>query len=281
MIVSLTSLQFIVFLGSLQAASPFSISGGMHTGIGIVNKMHTPTSLRSTTIDPTSEEMLAAKRASARGSLEKLVTKQRRDLQETEELIRDLADDSSNSTNLTALTQSILSGFDYGFVSRSEGCRAETVDDLTDELFEGYGPPSNGFSLGKQQLIRNLNAIKGEYKDEDDRVLSEKQKKLQNELDSLTLSSAAIWEREEARGEVIAPFVIKVPYYVLCNMLDIMFKDKNVFSRFFLLETVARMPYFSYITMLHLYETLGFWRSSAEQKRVHFAEEWNEFHHCK
>ena len=39
------------------------------------------------------------------------------------------------------------------------------------------------------------------------------------------------------------------------------------------------MPYFSYISMLHLYETLGWWRRSAEAKRVHFAEEWNEFHH--
>mmetsp|Transcript_16933 Transcript_16933/g.23972 ORF Transcript_16933/g.23972 Transcript_16933/m.23972 type:complete len:288 (-) Transcript_16933:182-1045(-) len=39
------------------------------------------------------------------------------------------------------------------------------------------------------------------------------------------------------------------------------------------------MPYFSYITMLHLYETLGFWRRSADVKRVHFAEEWNEFNH--
>jgi len=39
------------------------------------------------------------------------------------------------------------------------------------------------------------------------------------------------------------------------------------------------MPYFSYISMLHLYETLGWWRKSAEIKKIHFAEEWNEFHH--
>ncbi|EGB11649.1 hypothetical protein AURANDRAFT_21606, partial [Aureococcus anophagefferens] len=31
--------------------------------------------------------------------------------------------------------------------------------------------------------------------------------------------------------------------------------------------------------MLHLYETLGWWRRSAEAKRVHFAQEVNEFHH--
>jgi ubiquinol oxidase len=39
------------------------------------------------------------------------------------------------------------------------------------------------------------------------------------------------------------------------------------------------MPYFSYITMLHLYETLGFWRRSADVKRIHFAEEINEYKH--
>eukprot|EP00979_Chaetoceros_neogracilis_P013553 scaffold3896_cov235-Chaetoceros_neogracile.AAC.18 len=280
--VSLASLQLLVLLRCLMGISSFSPRlGRAHTGSHI-SKVLTPTSLQSATMDPTNEDtLLAAKKDSARGSLENLLRKQRRDLQETETLIRDLADNSNNSTKLTALTKSILSGFDYGFVSRSEGCRVEKVEDLTDELFVDYGPPANGFSLGKQQLIRNLNAIKGEYKDEDDIVLSAKQKTLQDKLDNLTLSSAAIWEREEARGEVVAPFVIKIPYYVLCYMLDIMFKDKNVFSRFFLLETVARMPYFSYITMLHLYETLGFWRRSAEQKRVHFAEEWNEFHHCK
>jgi len=31
--------------------------------------------------------------------------------------------------------------------------------------------------------------------------------------------------------------------------------------------------------MLHLYETLGFWRRSAHVKRIHFAEELNEYHH--
>merc|ERR1719326_136279 len=31
--------------------------------------------------------------------------------------------------------------------------------------------------------------------------------------------------------------------------------------------------------MITLYETIGWWRRSAQLKRVHFAEEWNEFHH--
>jgi len=34
---------------------------------------------------------------------------------------------------------------------------------------------------------------------------------------------------------------------------------------------VARMPYFSYTTCLHLYETLGWWRTGG-LRLVHFAE---------
>ena len=52
-------------------------------------------------------------------------------------------------------------------------------------------------------------------------------------------------------------------------------------QRFWVLETVARMPYFSYISILHLYESLGWWRAGAELRKVHFAEEWNELHHLQ
>ena len=97
-------------------------------------------------------------------------------------------------------------------------------------------------------------------------------------IKQLTLSNDAIWKREDARPRVKAPWVIRIPYLVLCNLLDVFFEGDPM-SRFFFLETVARMPYFSYITMLHTYETLGWWRRSAETKRVHFAEEMNEYHH--
>lgn len=102
---------------------------------------------------------------------------------------------------------------------------------------------------------------------------------MQEKLEQLTLNSSAIWERELKDGPIEAPLIIKVPYLLLCWMLDFVFEGRYVPSRFFLLETVARMPYFSYIAMLHLYETLGFWRRSADMKRIHFAEELNEFRH--
>ena len=110
-------------------------------------------------------------------------------------------------------------------------------------------------------------------------VLTPQQRALQDNLEQLTLNSTAIWERELADGPLEAPWIIKIPYHIICYLLDELFEGKYVPARFFLLETVARMPYFSYITMLHLYETLGFWRRSADVKRIHFAEEWNEYNH--
>lgn len=97
-------------------------------------------------------------------------------------------------------------------------------------------------------------------------------------LRQLRLSNDAIWAREERRPQVEAPWVLLAPYYALCWVLDAFFDGRPI-SRFWFLETVARMPYFSYISLLHLYESLGWWRRSAELKRVHFAEEWNEYHH--
>lgn len=53
---------------------------------------------------------------------------------------------------------------------------------------------------------------------------------------------------------------------------------KRPYPRFYVLETVARVPYFSYLSVLHLYETLGWWRKS-DWLKIHFAESWNELHH--
>jgi ubiquinol oxidase len=221
---------------------------------------------------------------SAVKALEKLLARQKSEFEETERLLKKFkapadADPGSEDVKRSLSTAaSIRSGFDYGFVSRSEGASFSELKGGS-LAFEGYGPPANIFSLGTQQLIRNGKAILGEYADEEAKDLTLKQQAYQDKLDELTLSSEKIWERELADGPIIAPFVIKIPYLFLCYMLDTVFEGRSVPSRFFLLETVARMPYFAYITMLHLYETLGFWRRSADVKRIHFAEEINEFNH--
>lgn len=239
------------------------------------------------------------KKLVAKEALTKLLERQQHEVQQTLDLIANLEldnyehslfesdqDENSTSTEPASIAASIAAAVDYGFTSRSEGCRVPynkyttTTDNAFDERFQEYGPPTNILSLGSQQFQRNLRAMFNEYSaDESNKELTPRQIELQQQLSTLTLNSTAIWERERSRGPIIAPLIIKAPYYVLTFLLDVIFEGRNPFQRFFLLETVARMPYFSYITMLHLYETLGFWRRSADIKRIHFAEEWNEFHH--
>jgi ubiquinol oxidase len=68
---------------------------------------------------------------------------------------------------------------------------------------------------------------------------------------------------------------------LLVNFLEALlntFYRTRVYPRFFVLETVARVPYFAYTSVLHLYETMGWWRK-ADWLKFHFAESWNELHH--
>mmetsp|Transcript_88624 Transcript_88624/g.228574 ORF Transcript_88624/g.228574 Transcript_88624/m.228574 type:complete len:687 (-) Transcript_88624:51-2111(-) len=97
----------------------------------------------------------------------------------------------------------------------------------------------------------------------------------------LQLSNEAVEERERARAgtgeDVPTPAPVRIVYDVLCKFIDVVFEDRPI-QRFWFLETVARMPYFAYSSCLHLYETLGWWRSP-ELRAVHAAEEDNELHH--
>lgn len=74
-------------------------------------------------------------------------------------------------------------------------------------------------------------------------------------------------DREEAGlGAKGVPLPVKVVYKVLCLFLDLLFYERPI-QRFWFLETVARMPYFSYTSMLHLYESLGWWRAGSELRK--------------
>ena len=54
--------------------------------------------------------------------------------------------------------------------------------------------------------------------------------------------------------------------------------ERRDYARFYVLETVARVPYFSFVSVLHLYETLGLWRK-VDYMETHFAQTMNEYHH--
>jgi ubiquinol oxidase len=71
--------------------------------------------------------------------------------------------------------------------------------------------------------------------------------------------------------------MIRLLVGVLVFVINTIYRDRP-YPRFYVLETVARVPYFAYLSVLHLYETVGFWRK-ADWLKVHFAESWNELHH--
>ncbi|KAK8916747.1 hypothetical protein KSP39_PZI023312 [Platanthera zijinensis] len=74
---------------------------------------------------------------------------------------------------------------------------------------------------------------------------------------------------EQSINVLLTDSVIKV--------LDLFYSDRQ-YARFFVLETIARVPYFAFISVLHMYESFGWWRR-ADYLKVHFAESWNELHH--
>jgi len=153
-------------------------------------------------------------------------------------------------------------GGQVGFVSKSD----RTLDD-------GETVPPSALRLASKYFLRELRELQSPVAAAQVPDAEFKQK-----VASLTLSNDAIWEKEKRRPAVRAPLVLKAPYYILCFILDRAFDGRPI-NRLYFLETVARMPYFSYITCLHTYETIGWWRRSTTQKRVHFAEELNEFNH--
>ena len=63
------------------------------------------------------------------------------------------------------------------------------------------------------------------------------------------------------------------------GFLDVFLEGRDV-PRFYVLETLARVPYFAYVSVLHLRETFGHRDDDHVARiRVHFAEADNELHH--
>lgn len=71
--------------------------------------------------------------------------------------------------------------------------------------------------------------------------------------------------------------LIDTVYDVICFIYPVT-GTKRDFARFFVLETVARVPYFAYLSVLHLRETFGE-RDIGDKMRTHYAEADNELHH--
>uniref|UniRef100_A0A7S4GJJ8 Alternative oxidase n=1 Tax=Eutreptiella gymnastica TaxID=73025 RepID=A0A7S4GJJ8_9EUGL len=185
----------------------------------------------------------------------------------------------------------------FGSVGALAGQVAESLDADDSEKGQGFDP----IGLYTPGERREGTVLKGRVSLEDDRMASAVGmgfRKFSRELrelvrtafgsnvaapkmseltKNLNLSNDAVWEREYSREQVPSALPVKLVYDVLCRFIDVAFDGRPI-QRFWFLETVARMPYFAYMTILHLYETLGWWRS-LELRTVHAAEEDNESHH--
>ena len=100
------------------------------------------------------------------------------------------------------------------------------------------------------------------------------------QLKKLTLDAEQIMIREHNREQVNAPRLMMIVYNIICWSLDMIYDGKPL-DRFWMLETVARQPYFSYVAILHMYETLGWWEVDGELRKEHAEEEYNETMHLK
>jgi len=102
---------------------------------------------------------------------------------------------------------------------------------------------------------------------------------------SLIVAEAA--GREAPQGVVVPPaeleegiyklnkFIVDTVYEAICFLYD-----GNDYARFFVLETVARVPYFAYLSVMHLRETFGSRDpGDGDRMRTHYAEADNELHH--
>jgi len=166
-----------------------------------------------------------------------------------------------------------------GYLSKTAGCY------LTVQAAGGStGPPPSAMTLATSNFWRELKELTAMLVPYKTRMSLEEPNIYAAQLDKLRLDNDKVWAREEALtvSAVPAPLVIKLPYLATCDLLDKLYDGndgKRVLAKFWFLETIARVPYFGYNTMIFLYETMGWWRLSSSLKKVHFKEDENEFAH--
>jgi hypothetical protein len=86
---------------------------------------------------------------------------------------------------------------------------------------------------------------------------------------------ASLFSRARAPTTTVAIAIRFSVYKIICVLYD-----NNDFARFYVLETVARVPYFAYLSVMHFRETFGSRTpGDSERMRTHYAEADNELHH--
>ena len=157
---------------------------------------------------------------------------------------------------------------------------------LDNTYYQDGTRPESGLSLAIQNFRRQFPGLVEQFVSDPLNMTVSKQAYLPPserlpQCLGLTLDDDAVKEAERRResrgGKVDTNPVSRALYDVGCYFLDELFPNRPI-ARFWFLETIARIPYFSYVSMLHLYESFGWWRA-VELRKVHNAEEYNELHH--
>jgi hypothetical protein len=148
----------------------------------------------------------------------------------------------------------------------------------TQRYFDGTKPDSS-WNLAAENFVRQGSTIIDQFLEAT--RIRPKDPFRPPECLNLQLSNEAVKEAERRRemsgGAVDAHPISRALYDGGCFFLDQLFDERPI-ARFWFLEIIARIPYFSFVSMLHLYESFG-WFRGVELRKVHAAEDWNELHH--
>jgi len=165
------------------------------------------------------------------------------------------------------------------------GTRSQVPSGAIQQVIHKMGTTINSVFKQLDEFLESVSVLpKLEQPEKRAEELTLEWEEIREKLTRLTLDNKTIVALEKARAargeELYTPFWVKLPFLFLCLVLDVLYEGKPI-QKFWVLETVARIPYFAYISILHLYESIGFWRAGAELRKIHFAEEWNEMHHLQ
>ena len=165
-----------------------------------------------------------------------------------------------------------------GKTQDTEGCGdmpCDSIEDYIEITYEDYfdgTKPDSSWNLAVQNFVRQGMTIIDQIRE--NVGLKEIDPLRPPGVLKFTLSNEAVKETEErriARGEGVDAHPVSQALYDLgCLFLDVLFDERPI-QRFWFLEIVARIPYFSYVTCLHLYESFG-WFRAVQLRKVHFAQ---------
>lgn len=159
-----------------------------------------------------------------------------------------------------------------GYIHRQRSVWKASKLPLDEQITSETGKPMPAIKLATAQFTREFKRMMKSF-----RIFVFSNNSPANTL--LRLSTAEIKKVEEKNNRADLknsshPLAVRL-YDVGLIFLE-QFFDNRPIPMFWYLETIARIPYFSFVSMLHLYESLG-WLSQPFLRKIHFNQEWFVF----